>query len=124
MRVKAGSTVDDFIRKLNPERKEIVAALRAIIEKAAPNSEASIKWGSPWWTDTGLLCTVYAAGSHINFGFSRGAELDDPEELLEGTGKGMRHIKIESVKDIKKSKFAALIKQAVELNRTSPKAAR
>jgi hypothetical protein len=29
---------------------------------------------------------------HVNVGFYRGAELDDPEGLLEGNGKRMRHV--------------------------------
>ncbi len=32
--------------------------------------------------------------SHVNVGFFRGAELDDPDGLLEGTGKFMRHVKL------------------------------
>ena len=32
--------------------------------------------------------------SHVNVGFLRGAALDDPAGLLEGTGKRMRHDKL------------------------------
>ena len=32
--------------------------------------------------------------THINVGFFRGACLDDPEVLMEGTGKRMRHVKL------------------------------
>jgi hypothetical protein len=31
--------------------------------------------------------------AHVNVGFFLGAELDDPADLLEGTGKRMRHVK-------------------------------
>ena len=37
---------------------------------------------------------VNAFKAHVNVGFFRGAELLDPEHLLEGTGKLMRHVKI------------------------------
>lgn len=37
---------------------------------------------------------VNAFKAHINVGFFRGAELDDPHGLLEGTGKYMRHVKL------------------------------
>jgi hypothetical protein len=33
--------------------------------------------------------------SHVNVGFFRGAELPDPAHLLEGTGKLMRHVRLE-----------------------------
>ncbi|MCK5943651.1 MAG: DUF1801 domain-containing protein [Planctomycetes bacterium] len=32
--------------------------------------------------------------AHVNVGFFRGAELPDPERLLQGTGKRMRHVKL------------------------------
>ena len=37
---------------------------------------------------------VNAFTAHVNVGFFRGAEIADPDGLLEGTGKFMRHVKI------------------------------
>jgi len=37
---------------------------------------------------------VNAFKGHVNVGFFRGAEIADPEGLLEGTGKFMRHVKL------------------------------
>lgn len=37
---------------------------------------------------------VSAFRAHVNVGFFRGAELEDPAGLLEGTGKRMRHVKL------------------------------
>ena len=37
---------------------------------------------------------VNAFKAHVNVGFFRGAEISDPEGLLEGTGKFMRHVKL------------------------------
>ncbi len=37
---------------------------------------------------------VNAFRAHVNVGFFRGAELPDPNGLLEGTGKFMRHVKL------------------------------
>jgi hypothetical protein len=37
---------------------------------------------------------VNAFKAHVNVGFFRGADLPDPERLLEGTGKFMRHVKL------------------------------
>lgn len=37
---------------------------------------------------------VAVYSSHVNLGFYSGAELPDPDGLLEGTGKFMRHIKL------------------------------
>ncbi len=32
--------------------------------------------------------------AHVNVGFFRGAGLDDPQRLLQGTGRRMRHVKL------------------------------
>src|ERR1043165_7208289 len=37
---------------------------------------------------------VNAFKDHVNVGFFRGAEIADPNELLEGTGRLMRHVKL------------------------------
>ena len=37
---------------------------------------------------------VNAFKAHVNVGFFRGAEIADPENLLEGSGKFMRHVKL------------------------------
>ena len=37
---------------------------------------------------------VNAFTNHVNVGFFRGAELPDPDRLLEGTGRFMRHVKL------------------------------
>ena len=37
---------------------------------------------------------VNAFTAHVNVGFFRGAELADPDRLLEGTGKFIRHVKV------------------------------
>ena len=45
-------------------------------------------------------------------GLSRGVDLPDPEGLLEGTGKKIRHVKIMSAADAKKKAVKALRGQA------------
>ena len=37
---------------------------------------------------------IHVHGAHVNLGFYHGASLPDPDGLLEGTGKRMRHFKL------------------------------
>lgn len=46
---------------------------------------------------------------------ARWTELRDPSGLIEGTGKGMRHVKVWTVADIKAQAFSDLVKQAAAL---------
>lgn len=49
---------------------------------------------------------------HLNAGFFRGAELDDPDGLLEGDGKFMRHVKIRPEHDVDEQPLIDLIHRA------------
>ena len=55
---------------------------------------------------------VDAFTAHVNVGFFRGAHLDDPSALLEGTGKMMRHVKIRPGRPVNETALLKLIQQA------------
>jgi len=55
---------------------------------------------------------VNAFKAHVNVGFFRGAEIADPENLLEGTGKFMRHVKLKPECDVDTAALTTLIKTA------------
>ena len=55
---------------------------------------------------------VNAFTAHVNVGFFRGAEIADPERLLEGTGKFMRHVKLRPARDIDATALTKLIETA------------
>ena len=44
--------------------------------------------------DDAAFAYANAFRAHVDVGFFRGAELADPDRLLEGTGKFMRHVKL------------------------------
>ena len=47
--------------------------------------------------------------AHVNVGFFRGAEIADPEGLLEGTGRFMRHVKLRPGTDVDAAALMRLI---------------
>ena len=55
---------------------------------------------------------VNAFTAHVNVGFFRGAELSDPNRLLEGTGKVMRHVKLSPERDVDAAALTKLIQTA------------
>ena len=55
---------------------------------------------------------VDAFRAHVNVGFFRGAELADPDGLLEGTGRRMRHVKITTREGVDGAALTALIRRA------------
>lgn len=61
---------------------------------------------------------------HVNVGFFRGAEIADPDGLLEGTGKFMRHVKLSPEKDVEPAALTKLIETAYTDMKRRLKAAR
>jgi hypothetical protein len=72
---------------------------------------------------------VNAFKAHVNVGFFRGAQLADPEGLLEGRGRLMRHVKLRPEEDVDAAALGRLIRAAyVDIKRrleaeTSPESA-
>jgi hypothetical protein len=50
--------------------------------------------------------------AHVNVGFFRGAETADPEGLLQGTGKFMRHVKLDPGRAVDATALMKLIQTA------------
>src|ERR1051325_11192468 len=50
--------------------------------------------------------------AHVNVGFFRGAEIADPQGLLEGTGKFMRHVKLRPEDEVEGAALRKLIEGA------------
>lgn len=113
----AEKTVDAYVDGLDGWQREAAAQLRRIIKQTAPDARESIKWAQPVYEAGGPFCYFKAFKSSLNFGFWRGADLDDPKKLLDGSGDKMRHVKLTRVEEIDEAAFADFVRQAVELNR-------
>ena len=55
---------------------------------------------------------VNAFTAHVNVGFFRGAELSDPDGLLEGDGRFMRHVKLGPGREVDAAALTELIETA------------
>ncbi len=55
---------------------------------------------------------VNAFTGHVNVGFFRGAELADPDGLLDGTGRFMRHVKLGPGREVNAAALTRLIETA------------
>ena len=61
----------------------------------------------------GLVFTVSPQRGYVNVGIAGGASLDDPDNLLEGTGKVHRHFKIRSAEQLDDERVHTLLRRAV-----------
>ncbi len=117
----SASHVDAYIRAKNPKLQAVAKGLRAIVKAAAPKLKEGVNpWGVPMFDSSGPFGYFMIGKSHVTFGLYAGTSLDDPEKLLEGTGKSLRHVKLGSVEDLKRPGLRKLLKAAVRFNRDNP----
>lgn len=58
------------------------------------------------------FCYIAFHKDHVNLGFNQGAELPDPQGLLRGPGKTMRHVKIAEPEDLEDPALRRLLEAA------------
>ncbi len=108
--------VDAIVARLDPPRKEIVQALRRLVLETGSDLDETVKWRNPTYTRKGNVGWLIIYRDHVDLGFFHGTDLPDPKKLLEGTGKGLRHVKIRDVKDIRPSDLKPLLRAAIALD--------
>ena len=95
--------VDDYILKAKPFAQTILIYLREIIESANPDLVETVKWGFPNYThNETIICSMSSFKEHCSFGFWLGAELPDPDGILNPVGKtAMGHLgRITTLEDL------------------------
>jgi hypothetical protein len=111
------ATVSDWLAALDEEKRAAAEAIRRAVREAAPGLTEEIKWGRPVFSLGTNLAYLAAAKHHLTFGFFDGAALDDPEGLLEGSGKQMRGIKVRAASEVPLRSIKAWTRQAVALSK-------
>lgn len=78
---QAPSPVDAFVARLDPPLREIVEVLRRLARHAAPGAEEVIKWGTPCYRQSGLVCSIAPARGYARLQFFRGTDALLPDAL-------------------------------------------
>ena len=116
---KAKKTV--YVRDDNPELRKVVRGLRNFVKETVPGTKETVNsWGIPTFEVKDPFCFYMVGRNHVTFGFHYGTSLEDPEGLLEGTGKNIRHVKLRTVEDLKRKGLKGLIWAAVRLKGKAP----
>ena len=108
--------VDAVIRGLPKELTGIAKQLRSLVRKTAPELRECVKWGNPMWVGNTYVTCIMIFPNHLNLGFFNGATMSRRFKELEGTGKGLRHVKIRSLADAKAPVLSRILREAVRLD--------
>ncbi len=119
-------TFDDLLEITEKPLRSVVTALREVVLEVDPEPCEVVRLGdraATYGVGPRKMIDGYAYilpySSWVNLGFYQGADLADPESLLEGTGTKMRHVKIRSVDDAKQASVQALVQAALERRKAS-----
>ncbi|CAN5222023.1 hypothetical protein BH09BAC1_BH09BAC1_02960 [soil metagenome] len=106
--------VTQYINEAPEEHKQIMQEVRQLLHQAVPQVQESFKWSRPVFGTDKDFAYFKAAKSYVSLGFYDASKLNDPNGLLEGTGKAMRHIKIKKAADIDRELMLGWFKRIAE----------
>jgi hypothetical protein len=81
-------TVDEYIAAFDDWRTDAMKRLREVVKEGAPHSAVAIKWAQPVWEWNGPMIWMKAYPKHVDIGFWRGTEMEDPKKVLTGEASG------------------------------------
>lgn len=113
--VRVARWLDD-VQMVSAERHALVQALRQAARASGPDVTEEVKYGGLLFSAAQPFCGVFAYTAHVSLEFGQGAAMSDPAGVLEGAGKGRRHIKFRSVDDLQRCDLAAYLQQAKRLS--------
>ena len=113
--------IDAYVEEKDTALGEVAQGLRRLVKKTVAGTRESVNpWKIPTFESNGPMCFFTVGKNHVTFGFLRGTSLPDPANLLEGTGKNLRHVKLRSLDDLRKPALKKLIQAAARLNKKEP----
>lgn len=106
----------------NPHLSDLTLAMRDVVLEEAPDAVESISRGyalAIGFSFTGKplkdgFCHIVTYETHVNLGFNRGALLPDPNGILAGTGKSIRHITIRNQTELEHPAIRRYLQEAIE----------
>jgi hypothetical protein len=91
-KMKTYTSFVEWKRDQSVRNQRLISQLSRIVKKTAPDFTATVKWGQGCWIlNNAPKVYIHAVADHLHFGFFTGSQLRDPESLLVGKGKHIRH---------------------------------
>jgi hypothetical protein len=113
------TAVQAFLSSYPPEVRDLTLKLRALVFEVIPNALEQVDvpnkiLGYGFSLNMAdIICVIAPYTSHVILMFGKGTELRDPEGLLKGTEKHVRHVKIQAASDIEAPALRTLLEKAV-----------
>ena len=111
--------LEEILSQASPQSQALARRAEALIRGVMPGV-VQVAWPKQKIISYGVgpkkmsehFCYIGVFKKHINLGFYYGAELPDPEGLLQGTGKLLRHVKITGEEQVDDPALQQLVEAA------------
>lgn len=103
--------VTAYIRNAPAEQIVMLETLRELIHQTVQSVSEEIKWGFPVFATTHNIAYIRTAKQHITLGFYKIDNIQDPDNLLEGTGNTLKHIKFRHFDEINANIISQWLKE-------------
>jgi hypothetical protein len=109
----------ELVLSLMPKNiRGTVEAMRSLVREAVPEvtEKPQPRTKTFNYDHNGALLAISGYQNWASIGFIRGDQLQDEDGLLEGTGAGMRHVRVARGSRVPADGIIALVRQAAGLN--------
>jgi hypothetical protein len=106
--------VTSYINKASKEQITTLETLRKLIHETVEGTLEEIKWNMPVFAKDKNFAYLRFSKKHITLGFYHIDQLKDPENLLEGEGNTLKHVKIMQLNSKQKLQIKKWLKQITE----------
>ncbi len=115
-RADFGAPIGGYFAKQPLHLRAILEALRELVEDAAPEATASLKWGVPFYSiGREMMCALGGHKSHVNLILpGPTGTFVDPDGLLEGEAKTGRHLKLRTLDDLPRQAVRGWLRTAAQ----------
>jgi hypothetical protein len=115
-RADFGAPAEAYFARHPPEVRAVLEALRGLVEEAAPEATASLKWGIPWYVVGGeMMCALAGFKAHVNLILpGPPGTYADPGGLLEGEAKTGRHLRLRAGDEVPRDEVRGWLRTAAE----------
>lgn len=118
--IETHGTFEEAIARSGAQAQDLARSVRELIAGVYPQG-VEVPWPKQQVVGYGVgpkkmtehFCYIGAFKNHVNLGFNYGADLPDPEHLMEGSGKNFRHVKIDSAEKVKLPAVTRLLEAAI-----------
>ena len=97
---------------------ELTRRCVALVAEELPTATMKVYAGgwnnAQFRVDHDILAAVNPLAAYVNVNLGHGTELDDPDGVLEGTGKGIRHVKVRPDAPFPERQLRCLLQQLRE----------